>query len=560
MITPAARPDEWLQNAARLALGALLARLDPEQACRPFFWINYDPPQATHSYWDYNDIAGRYVDGLALARIMTGSQEGGEAEAALRHFLWAQQDPGAGLFYNPDDEAASEKDKYRLNEQAAARPRHVDLFCQRAPMLALTTLLAMGDESARPRLQAQVRGLARIAERHGDELSFPSFRWAPEIRPEWREASGPPAMWQGYRYALLTPLARYVELTGDPEAADLALGLARWYMRHGDVPADGHFRGNTHSGGILPTLAGIARLGLWASDRALVEWVQRAYEWVRLGTPDFGFIVDGFGLDGFFSTTCETCSLADLIHLAVVLSDAGVGDYWDDVARYARNQLLENQYRDAEAIRRLLPGISDSVLAMLIGGFECAAYPNSILTWQGAEGCCIGGGLRALYLAWRANVSETEAETRVNLGFSRSTPHADVVGHEPWAGRIEVRVRTPRAVLIRLPEGVPVAAATALVDGAPVSAAWQGRYARFADLRPGQTAALCYPLPEGTRRYEIAGRVYEAAWRGNTLLEIQPAGERHRTYDRRRLLAGPDPAALPPAEAVPYAPPAIALW
>ncbi len=563
MVTPHVRPDRWLENAASLAMSALLARLDLERGARPFFWVNYDPPQASHSYWDFNDIAGRYVDGLVLARAMTGRQDGAQAEAHLREFLWAQQDPADGLFYNPEgeDAADAEMDKYRLDAQALARPRHVDLFCQRAPLLAMVTLLAAGDESVRPRLERMVRGLRAIGERQGDEISFPTYRWAGVLRPEWRAASDPPASWLGYRYALLTPLARYVELTDDDEAADLALGLAHTYMRHGDVPADGRFRGNTHSGGILPTLAGIARLGVWAGDQEMVEWVHRAYRWVREQTPDFGFIVDGFGLEGFFATTSETCALTDLLHLAIVLTEAGAGDYWGDIERYARNQLLENQYRDAETIRRLLPGISEPVLAMLQGGFECAAQPNSILTWHGAEGCCIGGGLRALYLVWRAALAETEEEVRVNLGCSRSTPTVEVVGHEPWAGRVEVRVRMPRRVLIRLPEGIARGEARASVDGRPVDVIWQGRWAVFAGLGAGQVAELAYPLKGSTRDYPIAGQVYRGEWRGSTLVEMQPAGSRYPIYDRRALVAGEDPVAglLGQAMSAPGAPMPV-LW
>jgi hypothetical protein len=556
------RPDEWLQNSARSALSALLARLDLDRGGRPFFWVNYDPPEARHSYWDCTDIAGRYVDGLVLARAMTGSSEGTEAEALLRTLLWAQQDPEDGLFYNTDESAVDpEMDKYRPEGRVPTAARHVDLFCQRGPLLALTTMMAGGDGPAASRARRLVSGLGNLGRRAGDETSFDFIRWAPVMKSEWSAPEGPPFSWLGYRYAWLTGLARYVEITRDPHAADLAMSLSRFYMRHGDVPADGRFRGNTHSGGILPTLVGIARLGLWAGDREMVAWVQRAFEWVRAESPDFGFVTDGLGLDGFFAHTCETCGLADMVHLAVLLSDAGVGDYWDDVERYARNQLLENQYRDRAAIAQALPGISERVLAMLVGGFECTAYPNSILTWNGAEGCCIGGGLRALYLVWRAGVRETTEETRVTMGFSRSTPCVDIVGHEPWAGLREVRVRSPRRVLIRAPEGVSPEKATTMVDGRLVDVRWQGRYARFDSLRSGQVAALAYPLQTSRRAYQISGKTFEADWIGSTIVEVNPVGERHRIYQRRELVAGSDPAQGVLAQlGTPEGDPSSSLW
>ncbi|MBM3278587.1 MAG: hypothetical protein FJY95_10990 [Candidatus Handelsmanbacteria bacterium] len=82
-------------------------------------------------------------------------------------------------------------------------------------------------------------------------------------------------------------------------AIDLALLIARYYMKHGDVPPDGRFRADTHSGGVLPVSAGVARLGLAFGQRELVEWAHRVYLWTRENTPDFGFLRDGVGLEGF---------------------------------------------------------------------------------------------------------------------------------------------------------------------------------------------------------------------------------------------------------------------
>lgn len=135
----------------------------------------------------------------------------------------------------------------------------------------------------------------------------------------------------------------------------------------------------------------------------MVEWSRRVLDWTLQNIPEFGFLFDGLGLDGFFSTTCETCGLADLVHLALLLTEAGVGDYWDPIERIVRNQLLENQLKDAAQLRTLFPGIDEPVLAMMYGGFECAAYPQPapqlyrcrrLLYRRGAAGAlpCVAGG------------------------------------------------------------------------------------------------------------------------------------------------------------------------
>jgi len=84
-----------------------------------------------------------------------------------------------------------------------------------------------------------------------------------------------------------------------------------------------------------------------------------------------------------FASTCETCSLTDMLELALKLSEAGVGDYWDDIERFARNQLLENQFRDVDQV--VSPeGRAQSqtpVAAILYGSFESTACPEQPLTW-----------------------------------------------------------------------------------------------------------------------------------------------------------------------------------
>ena len=433
--------------------------------------------------------------------------------------------------------------KYVPNAGVLTVPHHVDLFCQRGPLIALCTLLAAGDESALPRWQKLVQGLWGLTERTApDELCFPTYRWAPVLKPEWKMGASAPEKWLGYRYALLTGLARGVELVGDAATRDLALGLARWYMRHGDVPADGHYAANTHSGGILPAAVGIARLGVHTGDAEMVAWAQRVYKWTRANTPAFGFLPDGLGLDGFFAGTCETCGLADLVHLALVLTQAGVADYWDDIERTARNQLLENQYRDEATLRHLYPGIDEAVLAMIHGGFECAALPNRLLAYSGIEACCIGGGLRALYHAWRGGISETDDTSQVHLGFSRATPHIEVTGHEPWQGRIVVRLRTPRHLALRVPNHASPESITLTLDDQPVKPTWSGRYAQFDRLTAGQVVTLSYPMQEWQERCTVAAQDYTGLWRGATLVEIQPPGEGYPIYRRRQIVLGTQPA------------------
>ena len=78
-----------------------------------------------------------------------------------------------------------------------------------------------------------VRGLLSIAEQNGDEIRFPSYRWAHTLRPEWLAPVNVPEKWQGYRYALLTAQpGDCVVITGKGDREEQIVGQRR--LMHDD--------------------------------------------------------------------------------------------------------------------------------------------------------------------------------------------------------------------------------------------------------------------------------------------------------------------------------------
>ncbi len=51
----------------------------------------------------------------------------------------------------------------------------------------------------------------------------------------------------------------------------------------------------------------------------------------------------------------ETCEVADMIGLALKLTQAGVGEYWEDTDRWVRNQFVENQLTSVDWVKNLKP-------------------------------------------------------------------------------------------------------------------------------------------------------------------------------------------------------------
>ena len=120
----------------------------------------------------------------------------------------------------------------------------------------------------------------------------------------------------------------------------------------------GHFHGN------IVALRGLLDLAVATGDQALKTLVHEAYEHAcrsglrRVGwfpgwiTPErFGRLGD---IAAWLKEACEGCSIGDMVGLAVALSDAGVGDYWDDVDGFVRNQLVEHSLWTRSAWRQSL--------------------------------------------------------------------------------------------------------------------------------------------------------------------------------------------------------------
>jgi len=94
-----------------------------------------------------------------------------------------------------------------------------------------------------------------------------------------------------------------------------------------------------------------------------------------------------------------------------------------------------------------------------------------------------------------------------------------------------VRLRRDAAPAVRLPDFCDPREVTALVDGRPVEVLRrEGGFLRLDRLARGQAVEVRYPLPESVEEVEIASpgfRRYRhrALWRGDTVLELRPAGE-----------------------------------
>jgi DUF1680 family protein len=162
-------------------------------------------------------------------------------------------------------------------------------------------------------------------------------------------------------------------------------------------------------------------------------------------TTPYGWVADSVG-----SETCETCTISSALRLALELIKEGSTEYWDDVERFVRNQLVANQFRDVERL-----GIDDPATAKgLRGAFESYAAPNTLIASRdsGIEGCCINGGIRGFFLAYQSAIQESKDAIHINLLMSHATSGVRVVSYQPQDGRLDLYPESSKPLLIRLPE------------------------------------------------------------------------------------------------------------
>ena len=377
-------------------------------------------------------------------------------------------------------------------------------------------------------------------------------------------------------FYLLQPVrgfTRWYALTGDDRYLDLSrrfvnFGLQRkWWGSLSDVePLAGaehaHFWGHFH--GTTAALLGLLDYAVLADDWRVKEFVRDGYEWARhQGLHRLGLFPSDSGLT-------EGCRVADMVALAAALTDAGIGDYWDDVDQYARNGLLAVMTTDAEEMERVsnagphrpkdspwggyldhrfegrggvIPGQEtvDRVIERLVGtfGFLLGARHQTFRMQ-----CCTPNCAQALYYAWEGVVRGNGGTAEVNLWMNRRSPWVDVWSWLPHQGKLVVRNKGRRRIGVRIPGWASRRDLRCTLDGQVAEPHWLGNRVVFDGLQGGEELALAVPVTVEKSRYTLANMnhrqrggadEYDCEFKGNTLISlgkpsVDPGGKEMAGY------------------------------
>ena len=308
-----------------------------------------------------------------------------------------------------------------------------------------------------------------------------------------------------------------------------------WRLRDFGGP---HF--HAHTIGLLSMI----EYALAAQDKEFLQFCLRSYEWGKtkgLGSDLIGFFPENISPD---CKTVETCEVADMIAIALKLSQAGVADCWDDADRWIRNQFFENQLTETEWIYELAaqqpprPKLeynetSNRVAERNLGAFASWAPANEFGT--GIMHCCTGNAARAVYYIWDSILAHENGTLWLNLLMNRASRWADVYSHIPYEGKVELKIkRDLNLVMIRVPQWINSGDASVQlqVNGSSKAVKWEGRYIDCGKVVTGDRIMLTFPISITTVKETIGGVPYTLTLKGNTVIKIDPPGKHGALFNR----------------------------
>jgi hypothetical protein len=557
-----------LAERAALAVNGLTGPTDPE-ADYEIYWLaalGNNPPYMFHDWNDHVQI--KFQEALPLMRLASGSHLNEEVDQRWMEVTQQMQGPD-GLLYYP----LVGRPWARVGvaaEQFGPLPEgehYTEPYANGRLLGAIALYYKLtGDERWKTVGQRVVDGLTRHALHQDDYAYFSTGQFGVNqlSDPKVTKENIKPDMNMTFGWITIG-LVQFYRVTGYEPALTLSGELARQTRYYGKmfdpggkfVGLGGHFHGHTHP------LLGMLEYGMVAGDWEMIQFARKGYEFaIARMWPTVGYISEFINPQGY--QTSETCGVADMVHMAVKLTLAGAGDYWDDVDRWTRNQFAENQLTDTEwayrMVRELSPNLEfyslhhirpeyatlEKVVERSVGGF--AGWPSAN-DWQGCDQmhpgscmgknlsiphCCTGNGTRAIYYVWNNILDYDQGRLRVNLLLNRASLWADVDSHLPYVGRVEIKAKRGCELAVRIPEWVRAQETRCQVQGKERTVSWDGRYALVGRVQPGDVSTLTFPIRERKDRLRIFENDYVFTWKGNDVVHIDPPGRYRPLYQRQK--------------------------
>jgi hypothetical protein len=529
-----------IQQRASLCMNHMKENCDARFGGVPWVGVTLgeDPPHFVHHRLDWTEVLPYDIYGWVVARDLTGRDDAVEKEAAQRKLYLRFFSEPDGLIHAPKS-PWSERYPLCLWEQARA--------------LYALVYWHMDDPIERilGYIAGIVNGLFALSWQEGNQRIFPY---------DVMRRVGMGLYGVG---SLIDPLTKVYELLGDTRALQMADGLTRFMLsaKNGFFDEEGKFSGNFRT--VTSVINGLSRFAALVDDPQLTRRVKTIHDHARSLSTAYG------------STPCTepACSNMELTQSELSLIKLGFDEYWDQIDRVSRNQVVESQFLDASewvktkakkgrildkeawAYEGYTPDQTvlpyddyTNVVQRSLGGFLWTSADEHLFVPASLMLCCSAHALRTFHLLWQNTLTEDISGLTVNLHYNAENRLGEVISFEPYAGRTTVIPRKDAKLRIRIPEyavGLEISCSRA-AKTAPVEV--RGRYADFGQVTAGEECTIEFGLrPRWTEEKQptflnkdcgklVGVKRYEARWRGNTVIEISPESKQEKRIYRRRHL------------------------
>ena len=541
-----------LAMRAELAINTLTRTLDSERDYEIYFAIDLttNPPIMSHEISSV--CLTKYLENLPLLRTMSGSLTNIEIDSKLMESLLHKIGKD-GLIYMP-----AENRPWSFTSQFGNRnvPEHINgPYCMPfgnagRGILAQCVWYQHDKNPLWKRLcERQIDRLLEIGYKKEGAINFDRFII------QGQKAIGTEPIIGGDSW--VPGIIEYYPLTGYEPALELARGQVTYFQKKWFAP-DGRFL-FYHSHLSTLALIDMYEYATTVNDQQLIKLVRKAYEYLRsLGEPLVGFIPEAPNKDYL---TTEGCVVADMIILAIKMSQAEVGDYWDDADRYIRNQFAEMQMTSDDWVERNTPAMNfqPEIIKEKEAKFAAMAekWPgvNTIkdvagksvgawVTWATANDftadsehltiaqCCTGNAARALHYAWDSIITVNDKNVRVNLLLNRASRWVDVNSYLPYEGQVDVEIKKNCNLEVRIPEWVKPDEVSCTVNGKKREIFFGKRYAQIGNVRKKDLVEVTFPITERVVKAAIGTVPYTLVIKGNDVVSITPPGKWCPFYQR----------------------------
>jgi len=546
---------------ARLAINGLLGTCDPKLYYEPYFLTYYSAgqPYFIHYGSQVSGVQPKYLEALALMKCMTGASDIAHESGFLQSILDNLEEDG--LMY---DRALPER-PWNVGVGYGKKDWNVDYANVAGNGRLLNGMWyyyqLTGDEIWKKSMRRLAEKLHEIIIQKGDYAYIPNpgcgneFSWVKGGWPNTDEPGGPNEGVEGatvfYQAQAIRGLMKWYQVSGDERMLELSRRLAKFCMQakfYGASEMDpevgaekGHTRGHLHAN--MAAFRGILDYATIAGDIQALEFVRNGFEWIK------DSMATQLGYNNFY----EGCCTGDFPALGIALTDAGVGDYWDDVDYAVRNALTQMQVKDADALRAVsenfadrpvnsrwfayddmrygrqvamepMPGLEDTadVIERSIGGMANFFHGGKYQTPHQMS-CCTANGNQGFYYAWESAIRHSAGSSTVNLFYTRFSPWMDLISFLPYEGKVVIHNRGSKRINVRIPGWVLLSDVRAKVNGNIIAPDYSGRYLSLCGLSGAEDIEITFPQPKRSLKILMPDYNYRA-WQGRTRVEANFIG------------------------------------